>query len=272
VVGAPRLKGITPAADEAAEPLPSVGCTTTCVAVMVVPLAVPSTRTLSPLVRAVAEIELVPFWYVVEDASLTVTFWPADVEMVKPAVETVLTVPAAPPEAGPERALDPPPPAALPRPGCPELVDEDVAVVDEDVAVGEGDAAVGEGDAAQAAESPITANATPAAAIRRRPLLDGSRRTLDPPGCLAGVAEAGLSGDDAGGRGGAEPAPPEGPATPGPDVALETGPAGRVSWESVSWGSVGPYSFMMALLLIGQVPRAWGPLMCGFCGRSLRGM
>jgi hypothetical protein len=46
----------------------------TCVAVIVVPLVVPRTRTLSPVVTALAEAELVPFSYVVEDASLTVTF------------------------------------------------------------------------------------------------------------------------------------------------------------------------------------------------------
>jgi hypothetical protein len=46
----------------------------TCVAVMVVELVVPSTRTASPVVMALAEAELVPFWYVVEDASSTVTF------------------------------------------------------------------------------------------------------------------------------------------------------------------------------------------------------
>jgi hypothetical protein len=34
----------------------------TCVAVMVVPLVVPSTTTLSPVVMAVAEVEFVPFW------------------------------------------------------------------------------------------------------------------------------------------------------------------------------------------------------------------
>jgi hypothetical protein len=73
VVGVPDRKGITPAAEEAADP-PSVGCTMTCVAVMVVPLVVPSTRTCSPVVMALAEVGLVPFWYVVEDASLTVTF------------------------------------------------------------------------------------------------------------------------------------------------------------------------------------------------------
>jgi len=37
-------------------------------------LTVPSTRTLSPFVMALAEVELVPFWYTVEDASSTVTF------------------------------------------------------------------------------------------------------------------------------------------------------------------------------------------------------
>jgi hypothetical protein len=46
----------------------------TCVAVMVVPLVVPSTRTSWPVVIALAEIELVPFWNVVEDVSSTVTF------------------------------------------------------------------------------------------------------------------------------------------------------------------------------------------------------
>jgi hypothetical protein len=46
----------------------------TFVAVMVVPLVVPITRTVSPFVMALAELELVAFWYVVEDASLTVTF------------------------------------------------------------------------------------------------------------------------------------------------------------------------------------------------------
>jgi hypothetical protein len=41
---------------------------------MVVPLVVPSTRTALPFVTALAEVELVPFRYVVEDAFLTVTF------------------------------------------------------------------------------------------------------------------------------------------------------------------------------------------------------
>jgi hypothetical protein len=39
-----------------------------------------------------------------------VTFWPADVVSVKPDVDRLATVPAAPPAAGPDRTLDPPPP------------------------------------------------------------------------------------------------------------------------------------------------------------------
>jgi hypothetical protein len=51
---------------------------------------------------------------VVEDPSLTVTFWPADVDSVKPDVDTLATVPDAPPAAGPDRAFDPPPAATPP--------------------------------------------------------------------------------------------------------------------------------------------------------------
>jgi hypothetical protein len=65
-------------------------------------------------VTALAEAEAVPFSYDVEDASLTVTFWPADVVTVKLDVDRVPTVPTVPPAAGPDRALDPPPPAAGP--------------------------------------------------------------------------------------------------------------------------------------------------------------
>src|ERR1700730_488936 len=113
---------MTPAADDVADP-PPIGCTMTCVAVMVVLLVVPSTRTGSPVVMALAEVELVPFWYVVEDVSLTVAFTPADVVLVKLDVDTLLTVPIDPPAAGPDRALDPPPPdpgrPAKPLPGAP---------------------------------------------------------------------------------------------------------------------------------------------------------
>ena len=97
----------------------------TWLAVMVVPLTVPSTRTGSPVVMALAEVELVPFWYVVEDTLLTVTFCPADVDSVRLDVDTLATVPTTPPAAGPDRALDPLPPRADP----PDGVAGDVAVV-----------------------------------------------------------------------------------------------------------------------------------------------
>jgi hypothetical protein len=82
---------------------------------------------------ALAEAALVPFRYVVEDASWTVTFWPAEVDTVKPDLDTLPTVPVVPPAAGPDRALDPPFPAwAMPNaapaadPGC--ALDPTVAV------------------------------------------------------------------------------------------------------------------------------------------------
>jgi hypothetical protein len=65
-------------------------------------------------VTALAEAEVVPFSYDVEDASFTVTFWPADVVRVKPDVDRPPTVPTVPPAAGPDRAFDPPPPDAGP--------------------------------------------------------------------------------------------------------------------------------------------------------------
>jgi hypothetical protein len=46
----------------------------TRVAAMVVPSVVPSTTTLWPFLMALAEIELVPVRYVVEEAVVTVTF------------------------------------------------------------------------------------------------------------------------------------------------------------------------------------------------------
>jgi hypothetical protein len=64
---------------------------------MVGPLAVPNARTKSPFAMAFADVELVPFMYVVEDVSLTVTCRPVDVVIVKPDVDTLSTVPDAPP-------------------------------------------------------------------------------------------------------------------------------------------------------------------------------
>jgi hypothetical protein len=76
---------------------------------MVVELVVPRTRTVSPVVIALAEAGPVPSWYVVDDASLTVTLCPVAVETVKPDPDTLSTTPTVPPAAGPDRAFDPPP-------------------------------------------------------------------------------------------------------------------------------------------------------------------
>jgi hypothetical protein len=130
--------------------------------------------------------------------------------MVKPDVDKLSTVPAAPPEAGPDRALDPPPGAGAPD-------DAEGGVAD-----AEGGVAVAEGDDVQAADTPTTPiNA--AATIHPRFLVDSNRRPLGRRACSAMVAE---SGEDAG----AAPAPPELAAAGGPDVALETERAGRGSW------------------------------------------
>jgi hypothetical protein len=59
---------------------------------------------------ALAELELVPLSYFVDDDFSTVTFWPAEVVIWKPDFETLATVPDDPPAADPDRALDPPPP------------------------------------------------------------------------------------------------------------------------------------------------------------------
>jgi hypothetical protein len=105
------------------------------------------------LVTALDEVEVVPFWYVVEGASLTITFCPADVDRVKLDVETLPIVPDEPPIAGPERALEPPPSVAPPPgPWDPSLAEGDMDVV--------------EVDAPQAAQSPITAHMSAAATTR----------------------------------------------------------------------------------------------------------
>jgi hypothetical protein len=61
----------------------------------------------------------------VEDTLLTVTFWPADVVIVKLDADTLSTVPDDPPTAGPDRALDPP----LPYTGCPVVAEGEAAGV-----------------------------------------------------------------------------------------------------------------------------------------------
>jgi hypothetical protein len=95
--------------------------------------------------------------------------------MVKLDVDTLTTVPDAPPEAGPDRALDP----ALPDPRPPG---EGLPA-----AVAEGDVAVAE-DVPQAAESPITAHIRAAALIHRLLLFDSNRRT---PGLALETGRAG---------------------------------------------------------------------------------
>jgi hypothetical protein len=134
---------------------------------------------------------------------------------VKLDADTLSTVPDAPPEAAPDRALAPP----LPGTGRPDVAEGDVVGA-------EGDAVVAEGDVAQPAENPITAHISAAARIPPVFLFDTNRRTPDRRACLDTVTEA----DESGGGGSAAPAPLVLPATAGPDVALETGPAGRVSW------------------------------------------
>ncbi|HVS47884.1 MAG TPA: hypothetical protein VHJ99_03160 [Candidatus Dormibacteraeota bacterium] len=136
---------------------------------------------------------------------MTVTFWPADVDNVKLDMDTLTTVPDDPPEAGPDRALDPAPPD--PRPPAEPLR----------AAVAEGDVAVAE-DVPQAA-SPITAHIRTAVMVQRLLLFDSNRRTPGRRCCLAMVTGSDESGEDAGGG--------------GPDVALETGRAGTVSWGLV---------------------------------------
>jgi len=62
----------------------------------------------------------------VEDASSTVTVCPTAVNSVKLDVNTLATVPAAPPAAGPDRALDPP---LLERPTVPLLLPQAARIV-----------------------------------------------------------------------------------------------------------------------------------------------
>jgi hypothetical protein len=70
VDGAPRWKGTTFVVEE----VPTVVCTMTSLALMVVPLTVPRTRTLSLFCTALAEVDAVPFLYAVDAALLMVTF------------------------------------------------------------------------------------------------------------------------------------------------------------------------------------------------------
>jgi hypothetical protein len=124
---------------------------------------------------------------------------------VKPDVDTLLTVPDAPPEADPDRAFDPPPPD--PRPPAEALP---AAVADGDVAGAE---------AVPQAASPITAHIGAAAIIHRLLLFDSNRGSLGRRRCMAMGSEADGSAEDAGGS----------------DIALETGRAGTGCWGFVGW-------------------------------------
>jgi hypothetical protein len=106
----------------------------TCVAVIVVLSLVPSTRAVLPFLTALADVEFVPFSYVVDDVSLTATVSPPEVNRLKPEVDTLLTVPIDPPAAGPERALDPTP-AEAPCADVAEVDDAAVAVAEPVLAV-----------------------------------------------------------------------------------------------------------------------------------------
>jgi hypothetical protein len=98
---------------------------------------------------------------------------------VKLDVDTLATLPVDPPAAGPDRALDPPPPL----PGAPRapVAEGDVAVAEGDVAVADDDGAVADDDAEHPAATPITAHISAAPAIRRPRLFDSNRRTPGRP-------------------------------------------------------------------------------------------
>jgi hypothetical protein len=94
------------------------GSTITCVAVIVVLSVVPSTRTVEPLVTALAETLLVPSSYLVDPANLTVTFWPPFVESVTGRSTTCGSVPRRACRAGSRRIAAA---AGLEGSQCPEV-------------------------------------------------------------------------------------------------------------------------------------------------------
>jgi hypothetical protein len=162
----------------------------------------------------------------VEDFSSTVTFWPADVVIVKLDLDTLSTVPNAPPGAGADRALDAPLAAAA------------LATTTW--------LAVAEGDVATLTERAITADISAAAAARPFLVPASNRRAWGRRARLATGVEVDNPGEGAGGEAGTEPAPPGLVAPDGPEVVL-----GTVRAERVWWRFVGPKSLMMALLCSG---------------------
>jgi hypothetical protein len=121
-------------------------------------------------------------------------------------------VPDAPPEAGPDRAFDPPPAAPLPGPAGRDVGEGDVAAAGGTVA---------DEDGAQPAESPIAAITAPAT-IHPLFLFDNNLRTLGRRSRSDPVAEA-----DKPARG-AVSGRPILPATCGQDHALESVRVGGV--------------------------------------------
>jgi hypothetical protein len=146
--------------------------------------------------------------------------------MVKLDLDTLSTVPSAPPGAGADRALD-----------APLLLAEALAVTTW--------LAVAEGDVATLTERAITTDISAAAAARPVLVFASNRRTLGRRRRLAMGAEADQSGEKGGGGGVAAPAPLELPGTDGSEVTVSLGMP-----ERPSWGLVGPKSFMILLLLV----------------------
>ena len=98
-------------------------------------------------------------------------------------VETLVTVPSAPPAAGPDRALDAPPPDSAPPAAPPAEPPGKWAPV----VVGL-DAVVVEPDAAKPTEIPVAATTSAAAEIHRLLRLDSNRRM---PGVGPGTVSCG---------------------------------------------------------------------------------
>jgi hypothetical protein len=155
---------------------------------------------------------------------------------VKLDEEMLLTVPDAPPAAGPDRAL-----------GAPLLAVPAVMLLVEVT----GCASVVEWVVASTMERPITAEITAAAATSQRRL--GTRRPLDRLACSAVGGEAGQSGDEAGGGGGVAAYPLALAAADGSDTGIDTG-----RLDGVSSGVVDSRSLIMALLSLEvTVPKIW---------------
>jgi hypothetical protein len=148
-----------------------------------------------------------------------------------------VTVPDAPPAAGPDRALDPPPPgpippAALPGADCPAVEGGVVAVADEEVPVADE-------ELARPNESPVTEQTSTTPRIQTLLLFASSRCTLGQRSCSSVDAAADWSGGGFDGEVGGATAP----ATGCSDAALDTG-----RLEKISSGPGDSQSFTVAFL------------------------